>query len=53
MLSNSNPKNVNVEDNFFVDLYNGFNLNEVLANRNINSKANGRKAISELLITNY
>lgn len=53
MLSNSNPKNVNKEDNFFVDLYDGFNLNEVLANRNINSKANGRKAISELLITNY
>lgn len=53
MLSNSNPKNINVEDNFFIDLYNGFNLNEVLASRNINSKANGRKAISELLITNY
>ncbi len=53
MLSNSNPKNINEEDNFFVDLYKGFNLNEVLANRNINSKANGRKAISELLITNY
>lgn len=53
MLSNSNPKNINTEDNFFVDLYEGFNLNEVLANRNINSKGNGRKAISELLITNY
>ena len=53
MLSNSNPKNINTKDNFFVDLYDGFNLNEVLANRNINSKGNGRKAISELLITNY
>ncbi len=53
MLSNSNPKNVNENDDFFVDLYDGFNLNEVLANRNINSKADGRKAISELLITNY
>ena len=40
MLSNSNPKNINTEDNFFVDLYEGFNLNEVLANRNINSKLN-------------
>lgn len=53
MLSNSNPKNTNKDDNFFVDLYDGFKLNEVLANRNINSKGNGRKAISELLITNY
>ena len=53
MLSNSNPKNINIEDNFFVDLYKGFNLNEVLANRNINSKGDGRKAISELLMTNY
>ena len=53
MLSNSNPKNVSTEDDFFVDLYDGFNLNEVLANRNINSKGNGRKPISELLITNY
>lgn len=53
MLSNSNPKNVSTEDNFFVDLYDGFKLNEVLANRNINSKGNGRKPISELLITNY
>ena len=53
MLSNSNPKNINPQDNFFVDLYDGFKINEVLATRNINSNANGRKAISELLITNY
>ena len=53
MLSNSNPKNIDVNDTFFDDIYNGFNINEVYANRCINSKANKRGAISELLITNY
>ena len=53
MLSNSNPKNTNKEDDFFDELYKEFNINTIMANRNINSKADGRKAISELLITNY
>ncbi len=53
MLSNSNPKNTNKEDNFFEEIYKGFNINEVLAKRMINSKAQGRGEISELLITNY
>lgn len=53
MLSNSNPKNTNEEDNFFDELYKKFNINTIMANRNINAKADGRKAISELLITNY
>ena len=53
MLSNSNPKNTNINDTFFDDIYNGFNINEVYANRCINSKASKRGAISELLITNY
>ena len=53
MLSNSNPKNTNKEDNFFEDIYKGFNINEVSAKRMINSKAQGRGEISELLITNY
>lgn len=53
MLSNSNPKNVSLEDKFFEEIYDGFNLNEVMAHRNINSKGDGRKLISELLITNY
>lgn len=53
MLSNSNPKNVSLEDKFFDEIYDGFNLNEVMAHRNINSKGDGRKLISELLITNY
>ena len=53
LLSNSNPKNTNINDTFFDDIYNGFNINEVYANRCINSKASKRGAISELLITNY
>ena len=53
MLSNSNPKNVNENDNFFEDIYRGFNINEVSAKRMINSNSEGRGEISELLITNY
>lgn len=53
MLSNSNPKNTNKEDNFFEDIYNGFNINEVYAKRMINANSSGRGEISELLITNY
>lgn len=53
MLSNSNPKNVNEKDTFFDDIYSGFNINELQANRMINANANKRGKISELLIINY
>ncbi len=53
MLSNSNPKNTNKEDNFFEEIYNGFYINEVSAKRMINANSKGRGEISELLITNY
>jgi DNA adenine methylase len=53
MLSNSNPKNTNADDTFFEDLYNDFNIEEVEARRNINSKSSKRGKITELLITNY
>ena len=53
MLSNSNPKNTDINDNFFENIYKGFNINEVSAKRMINSNAKGRGDISELLITNY
>lgn len=53
MLSNSNPKNVNVEDNFFEHIYQGFNINEIQASRMINANSNGRGKISEILVTNY
>lgn len=53
MLSNSNPKNTKKDDNFFEEIYKGFNINEISAKRMINSNAKGRGEISELLITNY
>jgi len=53
MLSNSDPKNEDPEDSFFDDLYSEFNIERVPAKRMINSKADGRGEISELVITNY
>lgn len=53
MLSNSNPKNINIEDNFFDNIYQGFNINEIQASRMINANSNGRGKISEILVTNY
>lgn len=53
MLSNSNPKNTNENDDFFENIYKGFNINEISAKRMINANAKGRGEISELLITNY
>lgn len=53
MLSNSDPKNTEENDNFFDDLYREFSINRISARRNINSKSGGRGIITELLITNY
>jgi len=53
MLSNSDPHNYDQSDNFFHKLFEGFQINRVFANRMINSKANQRGKINELLITNY
>ena len=53
MLSNSDPRNGDPEDDFFDDLYSGYSIDRVPARRLINSDASGRGAINELLITNY
>ena len=53
MLSNSNPKNINEEDHFFDNIYQGFNIDEIYASRMINANSNGRGKISEILVTNY
>lgn len=53
MLSNSDPKVLNIEDDFFDNLYKDFVIKRVSANRMINSNGKGRGAITELLITNY
>lgn len=52
ILSNSDVKGKNPEDNFFDDLYQQFNINRVYATRTINSNAEKRGKITELLITN-
>lgn len=53
MLSNSDPKNLNPDDNFFEIHYKDFNIQRVFANRMINSNGNNRGKIYELIITNY
>ena len=53
MLSNSDPRNIDPTDRFFDELYAGFRIHRVRANRMINANADGRKKINELLITNY
>ncbi len=53
MLSNSDPKNVNENDDFFDNLYDEYNINRISARRVINSDKSKRGAISELIITNY
>ena len=52
VLSNSDPKNTNEADNFFDDLYKGFTIHRVSANRMINSKVDNRGKINELIICN-
>lgn len=52
VLSNSDPKNVNEEDNFFDDLYKNYKINRIEASRAINSKGDKRGKINELLICN-
>ena len=55
LLSNSDPKNTNPNDNFFDDLYCGHSIfiNRVKAKRVINSNSSKRGEIHELLISNY
>jgi len=53
LASNSDPKNINPDDNFFVDLYAELNITSISASRMINSNAEKRGKISELLISNY
>ena len=53
MLSNSDPHNVDENDNFFDELYADFTILRVDASRMINSKAASRGKIKELLIKNY
>jgi DNA adenine methylase len=53
MLSNSDPQNHDENDNFFDDLYGGYEIERVAAKRNINRDAKKRGVINELIIRNY
>ncbi|UCD98770.1 MAG: DNA adenine methylase [Chloroflexota bacterium] len=53
MLSNSDPHNLNPEDDFFEKAYQGFRIERLQAKRNINRNPEKRGPISELLIMNY
>ncbi len=53
VVSNSDPKNTNENDNFFDELYKDYIIKRVEATRMINSNGESRGKISELLIANY
>ncbi len=53
VVSNSDPKNSNIEDNFFENIYSAHKITRVDATRMINSKSEERGKIKELIISNY
>jgi DNA adenine methylase len=53
MLSNSDPKNEDPNDNFFEDTYSRYRIERIKASRNINSNAQKRGQINEIIILNY
>jgi DNA adenine methylase len=53
ILSNSDVKNFDDDNNFFDDLYQEYNIKRVKARRSINSKGDGRGELFELLISNF
>lgn len=52
ILSNSDVKGKNPDDDFFDDLYEQFEIQRVLATRMVNANAEKRGKLTELLITN-
>lgn len=53
MLSNSDPKNEDPDDQFFDDLYHEYRIERVGAKRFINCDAEKRGEINELIVMNY
>lgn len=53
VVSNSDPKNSDSEDNFFDDIYMAYDIKRVEANRMINCNSSSRGKIKELLIANF
>jgi len=52
ILSNSDVKGKDINDNFFDDLYSDFTIQRVDARRSINANPEKRGSLKELLITN-
>jgi len=53
VISNSDPKNANTEDDFFENIYSEFKIKRVEAKRMINCNSEARGKVNELLISNY
>jgi len=53
MLSNSDPRNLNPDDNFFDQLYGAFPIHRISARRMINRDATKRGPLQEIIVTNY
>lgn len=53
VVSNSDPKNSNTEDNFFDNIYSTHKIKRVEATRMINCNSEARGKIKELLISNF
>ena len=53
IVSNSDPKNYDVDDNFFDDIYETYNIIRVEATRMINCNSKLRGKIKELIIHNF
>ena len=53
VVSNSDPKNIDENDNFFDNIYSAHNIKRVDAARMINSNSQGRGKVKELLISNF
>ena len=53
VVSNSDPKNYNAEDDFFDCVYAAYSIKRVEAARMINCNGDGRGKIKELLVSNY
>ena len=53
VISNSDPKNIDENDNFFDEIYSSHMIKRVDATRMINSNAKKRGKIKELLISNF
>ena len=53
VISNSDPKNSNTEDDFFDNIYAAYKIRRVEATRMINCNSEARGKIKELLISNF